>query len=167
MRIVLVLVLLTSVAFAGGQRVAIAPKRTTCKPNGAVWLQVDVTDSRPKSLQSTTKLYGNGATTITRRRGKIVETTNERCVPPREMEYIQKLLKDSPWKATKNPVKCEESSPQTTVVRVYGKKVFTDNGCSPDTLDEKSAQAWAELKAKLPRVEVQGCQDNPLAKGCI
>ena len=166
MRILLVLVALCSAVSA--EKLASPKARPVCKPSGAVWFQIDVTDSRPPSTRWTSRLYANGATTLTERIGKTQVTTTKRCLTPSVMENIQKLLVGSPWKGTKSRVKCEQSPrPQTTVVRVFGKKVFTDNGCSPDTLDEKSAEALEHVRVSMPKPISPECLNDPLAKGCV
>ena len=165
--LVLVLVFGLSTSVASAEKLASPKPRPVCKPNGAVWVQIEVTDARPQSTQWTSRLYANGATTMSEKLGTSVSTRTNRCLSASVMENIQKLLVGSPWKATKNRVKCEESSPRTTVVRVFGKKVFTDNGCSPDTLDEKSAEALEHVRVSLPKPITDECMNNPLAKGCV
>lgn len=168
-RILLALALCTSVAYADEPaKEIVAKERPDCKPNGAIWVQIDYLDARAKSEQVTATLYGNGATTMTKQRGKAATTTKGQCLAPRQMAYVEGLLKGSPWKVTKpkTAVPCEENTPLSTVVRIYGKKVFTQRGCNPDVLDEKSAQALEKLKRLLPQALRQECLDNPLAADC-
>ncbi len=167
MRTLLVLVMLTS--FAAAERVApkIRANTSTCKPNGAVWFEIELWDSSPTS--KTVRLYANGATTTTRKTGKKQQVTNGRCLPPREMSYVEQLLKSTTWKITNPPMRtrCENQNnpPGRTVVRVFGKRVFSEYGCDPDTLDEQSAKALDELRMKVGAIKTE-CLENPLAKGC-
>ena len=170
-RSLLVLVLLTSSAIADEQREElVAPERPTCKPNGAVWFELDRIADESKALLSSVKLYANGTTTLMRRQGEAEQVTISRCIPPKEMQAIEKLLKGARWKSwrQKGVATCRAYSPESTVVKVFGKKVFTEHVCSAQTLDEKSAKALEELKAKLPRAASvsEDCLNNPLAKGC-
>lgn len=169
MRILLCLVMLGGFAIAEEAPVnAIAPRSTSCKPNGAVWFELEYVDSTPKAARSAVKIYANGATTITHKREANETVRNARCIPAREMLYIEGLLKKAPWKVTrpKNTATCMATSTESTVVKVFGKTVFTEVVCSAAVLDAKSVKNLAELKTMIPANVRTECLENPLAKGC-
>lgn len=172
MRTVLVLLMLTSLAAA--ERVApLRAKTTSCKPNGAVWFELEVIDDE----WNTYRIYANGATTRTvttiksvtaDKVDRVENVRRERCLRAGEMADVEKLLKSSPWKVTQPEmtIRCENVKTTRITVRVFGKRVFMESGCDPDKLDETSAQALWDLRLKLNAIPKR-CLDNPLAKGCL
>ena len=169
MRFALLVMLLCNAASA--ERIAKKQPRPSCKPKGAVWFQLDVSQV---GARTTFKIFANGGTEMTHRTDRKTTVNRDLCLPPSQMEHVEQLLKESPWKATtpEIAVRCEGKAYGITIVWVFGKRVFTESGCEPDTLDAKSAEALGLLRDKLPQIprvtpEVSAeCAANPLAKGC-
>lgn len=168
-RSVLALLLFTSVASADEPVQAIAPRRTSCKPNGSVWLEIAETDTAPKAMQTTTRLYGNGAVTVTRTRGASTTTENARCVSPAEMEDIEALLKKSSWKPVeiKRKVPCTSTATTATSIKAFDKPAVVERACNATGLDPMTARNLASVRVHLGTTKRKDCEENPLAKGCL
>ena len=170
MRILLALLLFASVASADEQVQTIAPRRSSCAPNGVRWFEIQQLDTAPGALQTTVTLFGNGATTITRRRDAADGSERGRCFREDEMKRVETLLKKAPWTVTEINRKgnCKGSSTKSTVIKVFDKVVITEIVCPDDELDAKSRTNLAKLKSMLPSAALpKTCKDNPLAKGCV
>ena len=170
MRILMVLVLFTAAAVADDQVQNIAPRGSSCRPNGVPWLEVQELDSAPGALQTTVVLYGNGATKITRKRDTAEDVDRGRCLREDERKTVEALLNKSPWKTMPitRKVACKSTSTKSTVIKVFDKLVFTERACATEALDAKSRANLAKLRRMLPSAAVRkDCEENPLAKGCV
>ena len=169
MRLLLPLLLVTSVAFADEPVQAIRAKKTTCRPNGAIWLELGETDSAPSAQQSVTRLYANGAVTITRTRDKRSTTENADCLSPAEMTDVEALLKKGSWKPVEIKYKqaCKRTSTTAMSVKVFDHPAVVERQCNKTGLDPFAAQYLAKVRAHLPSAKLVDCDTNPLAKGCL
>lgn len=170
-RLALVLLLFTSVASADEPAPqGIVARRTTCKPNGSVWFEIQQADTAKDAVQTSVKLFGNGAVTITRTRGTRSSSEPGQCLVPRQMQYVESMLKQAPWKTTPISRKgnCKTASTASAVIKVFDKPVFTEKACPDDELDAKSRANLARLRGMLPSAALpKDCDKNPLAKGCV
>jgi hypothetical protein len=169
-RILLALLLFTSVAVADDDVQAIAPRGSSCIPNGVRWLEIQQLDTAQDAVQTTVVLFGNGATKITRSRGAGEAFERGRCLREEEMKKVETLLKGAPWQSSPitRKVACKTTSTRSTVIKVFDKAVFTERECAPDALDAKSRANLAKLKRMLPTGALpKNCAENPLAKGCV
>ena len=152
MKIVLASLLLATAALAEPTP---APQ-ATCAAKGTPIIEIDH-DIIKEAKQPTSqlKIYDSGAWTTTGadETGKPVAPQNG-CLDKAVLDKIRGELKTATWKVKHNRIHCMMVSQTFTTYKVNGKQVWQAKACSPDSLDDASTKAIADIEAELVAAKV-------------
>ncbi len=139
-----------------------------CPGKGTPIVELEYRDETPDAYQLRVVLYANGRQTATRSGGNERSFSLPGCRSDAQMKPIKDALKAATWKVTHARITCKARSPKSTVVKIDGRVVITEEVCGADSLDATSAKRLAEIEALLPTLDYfDKCLANPLGKDCI
>jgi hypothetical protein len=102
-----------------------------------------------------TAIYDSGAWTSSGSdaQGKPLPT-DKGCIDETTLAKIRAALKTATFQVHHNRIHCMMVSQTFTVYRVNGKQVWTAKACNPDSLDDASAKALADIESALAAAKV-------------
>jgi hypothetical protein len=134
---------------------AIAPSTTVaagCERVGTPLVELD-------ERERTYVVYRNGAWALDTRVAGQAETHQEHCLGRDVMAKIEADVAAASWTIS-HPIHCMAISLDYMIVKIDGRKVFTERMCNPDQLDDKSARMLAEIE------QLMGAGASPVQPAC-
>jgi len=132
------------------------PPATACAEKGTPIFEIDHAAIKGAKVPlSQTQIFESGAwkTTGTDETGKAI-TPQTGCLAKDVMDKLRADLKAATWKVTHNKIHCMMVAQTYTVYKAAGKPVWTAKACSPDSLDDASTKAIADIETQLVSAKV-------------
>ena len=152
MKIVIASMLLAAVAAAEPS----PPPAHACAEKGTPIFEIDHEAIKGAKVPlSQTQIFESGAwkTTGTDETGKAIKPETG-CLDKAAMDKLRADLKAAVWKVAHNKIHCMMVAQTYTVYKAAGKQVWTAKACNPDSLDDASTKALADIETQLVAAKV-------------